>query len=225
MADDDKKKGKRFGPRHNWAGKKRTPEEQKPVTPPENKAPKEEQGKLEGIADKPPARDPMPAPLPPGAPLPKIQFGAARMYLLGARALRHYSTFLTKLTEPVKREHYDREATVMSDDVDMILENMLPQFGVQGQIPFEPDIDPTRSVGTVLNPLLRKIRTHKADAEVGEVQLDVINRVAAYGRECAQRGVTLGRMLHDMDPGRIAVLGCTALRKDAGESTSANADA
>lgn len=95
MADDDKKKGKRFGPRHNWAGKKRTPEEQKPVTPPENKAPKEEQGKLEGIADKPPARDPMPAPLPPGAPLPKIQFGAARMYLLGARALRHYSTFLT----------------------------------------------------------------------------------------------------------------------------------
>lgn len=56
-------------------------------------------------------------------------------------------------------------------------------------------------------------------------RLDVINRVAAYGRECAQRGVTLGRMLHDMDPGRIAVLGCTALRKDAGESTSANADA
>lgn len=157
----------------------------------------------------------------PGAPLPTVQFGQARDYILLQRACNLLKKRLGKLADENASDQYIKEANIIRADIESITTQILPKLGVQGSLPFPDDDDPDRVIETVIRPIVVKLKNPKVKLTETEAVKMLVSKIAAYGIECAEKGYHMGNQARQMTPGRIAVLASSTLR-DSSEGKPAN---
>lgn len=181
----------------------------------------EQQAEMQTIVDGAAPPPQPPAPVVPGAPLPSIQFGQGRDYLLVGRALQLLIQRLTKRADEVAGDQYVKEANIIRSDIDSIKTQILPKLAVQQSVPFPDDEHPARAIETVIRPIVVKLRNPKVKMTETEATRMLVQRIAEYGIECAEKGFHMGNQAREMSAGRIAVLSIGKLR-DAEENKPAN---